>query len=337
MLRKQHGLRLDFERIGERPELERLRSVLVPAPRGRRASAPTLLVNGRLLPEQQAFVLAREIGFRELAIAERPLTSSYVNPTTFGEVLGQFQASYFAGAVLLGRDRLVPDLRRLFGQKTWDPAAFADLFARYGATPEMGFYRLTELVPHHFGVKELYFLRLKNKPGSGHYALTKSLNLSSAPVPAGTTADEHYCRRWAGVQALKKLARRQAAGQGHDAPVLQARRVRFVGEEQGDGREVFTVAAARPQSLRRGTNAAVSLGFVMDASFKRAARFWNDPAVERCDVGLTCERCPIPPSECKVRAAPPLALEKAERGVQREAALAALAEEVRREAEAMSA
>ena len=337
VLRKQHGLRLDFERIGEVPELERLRSVLVPGTRGARPAAPTLLVNGRLLPEQRAFVLARELGFRELAISERPLTSSYVNPATFGEVLGQFRASYFAGAVLLGRDRLVADLRLLFGQKTWDPEAFAGLFDRYGATPEMGFYRLTELVPHHFGVKELYFLRLKNRPGSGDYALTKSLNLSSAPVPAGTTADEHYCRRWASVQALKALARRQAAGKGHDAPVVQARRVRFVGGDESEGREVFTVAAARPQALRRGTNAAVSLGFVMDTAFKRAVRFWNDPAVERCDVGVTCERCPIPPSRCKVRAAPPVMLEKADRLDRRETALAALAEEVRREAAARSA
>jgi transcriptional regulator with XRE-family HTH domain/predicted transcriptional regulator len=337
VLRKGHGLRLDFERIGETPELERLRSVLVPPMRGARGTAPTLLVNGRLLPGQQAFVLAREIGFRELGIPERPLTSSYVNPSSFGEVLGQFQASYFAGAVLMGAGRIVADLRSLFGEKTWDGGAFADLFTRYGATPEMGFYRLTELVPHHFGIGELYFLRLKNKPGSGHYALTKSLNLSSAPVPAGTTADEHYCRRWASVRALKALARRQAAGKGHSAPLVEARRVRFVGDEAGDGREVFTVAAARPQSLRRGTNAAVSLGFVMDAQFKRTVRFWNDAAVERCDVGLTCERCPIPKDECKVRAVPPAVLHRAERLERREDALAALAEEVRRESEAMSA
>ena len=69
------------------------------------------------------------------------------------------------------------------------------------------------------------------------------------------------------------------------------------------------------------------LGFHVDRAFKRAVRFWDDEAVPRVDVNLTCERCAL--ADCRVRAAVPTVLRAEERQAELEAAIEALREEVR--------
>jgi hypothetical protein len=48
----------------------------------------------------------------------------------------------------------------------------------------------------------------------------------------------------------------------------------------------------------------------MDDAFRERVGFWNDPNLRRSEVGLTCERCPLPQEACAVRAAPPSILER---------------------------
>jgi transcriptional regulator with XRE-family HTH domain/predicted transcriptional regulator len=314
LLEADHGYRVETRTLRAHPVLGDLRSVYVAGAR------PTLYVNGALRDEQLGFLYARELGFLTLRPEERPATSSWLQVTSFEQVLANFRASYFAGALLLPSAALDADLRSLFAQPGWNARAFVRALARYRATTEMLFYRLTERLPAAFGLSEVFFLRFHRHAGEDHYRLTKALNMSRVPVPHGVDPGEHYCRRWAAMAALRELAAEDPADGG---PVVAAQRAYFVGERA----EFFTLAAARALALQPGAHTAVMLGVLVDRAARRVVRFLEDPALPRVEVNLTCERCGIP--DCAVRAAAPTALHTAEALAQREEALAALVAQTR--------
>jgi transcriptional regulator with XRE-family HTH domain len=295
VLEGEYGYRLDFETLPEHPDLRGFRSIYL----GGRP--PKLLVNGRLMPSQQRFILAREVGYRYLGLKSRAVTSSWIRVESFDQVLNNFCASYFAGALLIDRDRLVADLRRLFALERWDGEEILACMRRYDATPEMFFHRLAELLPRLFGLDELFFMRF-SEGGTGQYHLTKSLNISRVPVPHGVGQHETYCRRWPALRLLRQMREHpEGAAAGPPGPLVAAQRSQFLDADV----EFFVIATARPLALTSGANSSVSLGLLLDDNFKRTVRFWDDPAVPRVLVNLTCERCPLTANECPERAAPP--------------------------------
>ena len=317
------GYRIDTQALAADAELCSLRSVLVPASETSGGTSPTLYVNGRLLPEQLAFVYARELGFLELKAAHRPLTSSWIQVDRFEQVLDNFRGSYVAGALLLPAAVIDAALVGLADAPTWDASGLGALLTRTRSTPEMLFHRLTQRVPEALGLDELFFLRVHQPAGTDTVALTKSFNLSRVPVPHGVADDEHYCRRWADSVALRELDRQEARAAGRGEPggglVVAAQRQHFLAENA----EFFVVSVARPLQLQPGTHSAVSLGVLRTRATRRRIRFWDDPALPLVDVSLTCERCPL--TDCRVRAAPPRLLAAAEAARRRTEALAGLA------------
>ena len=93
ILEENHAYTVEETELAEHPDLNRLRSVL----RGN----GMLSINGKLLSSQKAFILAREIGFLEMEIKERPLTSSWIKVQNFDQLVNNFKASYYGGALLL--------------------------------------------------------------------------------------------------------------------------------------------------------------------------------------------------------------------------------------------
>lgn len=310
VLTRRWGYRIDDRTLPASRELAGLRSLFA------EGSPPTLYVNGRLLPVQRAFLLAREVGYRALGLATRALTSSWLKVESFDQVLNNFRASYFAGALLIPAAALEPRLRRFFAARTFRPDALLSALDRFGATPEMLFYRVTELAPSRFGLPELYFVRFQRDAERRRARLTKVLNLSRVPSPHGVGGHEHACGRWPGIAILSDpaLERERAA------TPIRAQRSRFL----SDGVEFFVVAAARPLALKPGAVTSVSLGFRVDERLAATAKFLDDPAVERRDVDLTCERCPLPAKECAEREAPATERDRARGIAAREAAIAAL-------------
>jgi transcriptional regulator with XRE-family HTH domain/Zn-dependent peptidase ImmA (M78 family) len=298
ILEHEHGYVLDEETLPAHPDLKSLRSVF------RDGSPPRLLLNGRLMPSQKAFVLAREIGYRHLGLTERPATSTWIKVESFDQVLNNFKTSYFAGALLIDRDILRADLGRFFARPRWDGAGLLAGMRRYDATPETFFYRLTQLIPRFFGLREIFFMRFSQAAGTGNSELTKVFNLSRVPVPHGVGAGETYCRRWPALRLLKEMGR---SGKRRGArPSVTAQRSHFLDEEA----EFFVITMARPLALTDRANSCVSLGFLADEAFRSHVRFWNDPAVPRVEVNLTCERCRLSSASCHERAAPASLYEK---------------------------
>ena len=321
LLESEYGYRIDTDTLSDHPDLSGFRSVYT------EDGGPVLFLNGGLMPVQQAFIYGREIGYQELGADVRATTSSWLKVESFDQVLNNFKASYFSGALLIDREALADDLTALFEQPTWDDARFLDCMSRYQATPEMFFYRLTELVPNLIGLDEIFFMRFHNEAGSNDFQLTKVLNMSQVAVPHGLGRSEHYCRRWPAMQLLRTLARQQAHrtnGAPVDTPIVRAQRSHFI----NNGAEFFVISAARPLSLSDDTNSCVSLGFLMNDTFKERVHFWGDASVPRMDVNLTCERCPLSAAECKERTAPPTIHERDQVQRRQEIALEQLLDDV---------
>ena len=176
---------------------------------------------------------------------------------------------------------------------------------RYNATPEMLLYRLTELVPNHFGIDDFFFLRFYHEPGASNFQLNKILNMSDVPVPHGVGLNEHYCHRWPAIKLLQELEREQLDGpltkQPSEEPRIHAQRSYFINEEA----EYFVLSVARPLALQPGTNSCVSIGFLINDAFRENIKCWQDDAIPEVDVNLTCERCPLSHEQCGDRVAPP--------------------------------
>ena len=292
-LRERFGYDLDYETLADHPELGGFRSIFA---EGRR---PKLYVNSGLLAEQQAFLLAREIGHRVLGLRERSVTSTWIVVESFAQLLDNFRASYFAGAVLIDRAWLVAKLRDLFGRRRWEPARFLRLLREARSTPEMFFHRLTEVVPAELGFHETYYLRFSITGEERRLRLTKVLNMSRIPLLQGMGLDEHFCRRWSAIRILQRLA-----GEPHaaDDPIVSARRSTFFEY----GQEFFVLSMARPLALDPASFSSSTIGFRLDDRFRETVRFWDDPALASEDVHTTCERCPLLPDQCLDRVAPPV-------------------------------
>jgi XRE family transcriptional regulator, fatty acid utilization regulator len=322
-LEEAHRYVIDDRTLARDPELSGLRTVFIDGPR------PRLLVHPSLSPTQRAFVFGREIGFRVLGLTPRPETSSWVRVESFDEILNNFKASYFSGALLIEEEELVGALEALFRRRRWDAGAYLEMMERFDATPETFAYRLSQLLPARLGIQRLYFMRFQNAAGSPDYELTKVLNLSGVATPRGVGSREHYCRRWVALQLLREIGEREEGGGTAQVPEIRGERAHFAPE----GVEFFVISAARPLFLQGGVNTCITLGLLMDDTFRKRVRFWDDPAVRRRKVGLTCERCPLPAEECSVRVAPPLILQADRLRERRVAALEALRIQADREGE----
>jgi transcriptional regulator with XRE-family HTH domain len=311
LIQNSFGYRLDEKQLEEHKNLMQFRSVLVKKNR----QPPVLLINPALSERQGKFILAREIGYQVLGIKERAITSPPERVDSFEQVLNDFRASYFAGALLMNSERVTRDMEELFRSESWRPERLRAFLNRYEVTPEIFLYRLTELLPQHFGIK-LHFLRFNHE--DGRFRLVKHLNMSQVLIPGGTGVDEHYCRRWLAIRILRDLETKRAAGQKLDEPLIDAQLSRFV----DSGTHFLCIGMARHLALNPAATSSVSLGFRFDQQLERAIKFAHDPAITRLDINGTCERCPLPSEDCSDRAAPPrlLELEKAHREIERELA-----------------
>ncbi len=309
-LTSEYGYEIGEIPLDKYPELKKFRSICTSG------TPRKLFLNGKLLPSQKAFLLAREIGFCYLKLKEHPTTSTWLEVSSFAEVLNNYKASYFAGTLFINRDLLTKDLEIFFAREKWDGHEFLSIMRRYEATPEMFLYRLSQLIPKYFGLQEMFYLRFNNEVGSKEFKLTKELNMSRVVVPYAIGLNEHYCRRWLAIDLLKQLAeipKRKLK----DGTIADVQRSHFM-----DGNaEFFVISVARPLALTEETNSSISLGFLLNDNFKNTVRFWNDSSIPIVEVNETCERCSLPKSACKERATPPTIYRKQQLQKTREEAL----------------
>jgi transcriptional regulator with XRE-family HTH domain len=295
ILELAYGYKIDDKSLSKYPELQSLRAVYNPHKK-------RLLLNDRLNERQRAFQLAKECGFNALQLKERPLASNMLRINNFEEVLNNYQAAYFAVAILINRNAFVRDIQAFFGLKTWDAQFLIDLMVKYQASPEVLFQRFN-LLTKYFKLDKVFFMRIIHDTERDGFDIDKELHLNRKHQPHATGLNEHYCRRWLSVKLLRQL---QAHNPTQTNAVSGVQRARFV----DSGEQYLVISIAKQGYPTVGRNVGVMLGVLLDEQAQRSIAFWDDPNIESIDINVTCERCGI--QNCAERAAPPTVIQKRE-------------------------
>jgi hypothetical protein len=308
IIERTFGYQLDHSQLAGQPALSSYRSVFI------KGARPKLLLNPALQPMQIKFILARELGYQYLDLKERANTSAPDKVESFQQVLNDFKASYFAGALLMPRVDTLADLQEFFQLQSWSPYRLLNMLDKYDVTPEMLFYRFCELIPQFFGIK-LHFLRFHNT--NGNFKLVKQLNMNNLHLPSGIGLHEHYCRRWLALRLLKELSVAQASGEAGSVPLVGVQISEFLESHE----RFFNFGFARPLALSASGSSSVIVGFRIDAELKQIIRFVEDPAIPVVIINETCERCPLVGDQCTVRSAEPTILREEKLKLERNVAL----------------
>jgi len=298
ILQNFYGYQIEEFTRESHPDLITIRSVYNP-------KTSKLLVNGDLSPEQRAFTFGRELGYQFLQLKNRPYISSVIEVNSFEQVLNNFKASYFAGAVLINKNVLVDRLTYFFASPKWNGDMMLSIMRLFNATPEMFYHRLSNLMTSHFKINNLFFLRFNNEVDHKLFYLTKEMHLAKLHTPHGTALNEHYCRRWVSLTILKDLEKIQKEeGYNPEKVLCKAQ----VSEYIDTNNHYFVMSLAKPSPPNKKMNSSITLGFAIDDNLRSMAQFLNDPALPRRKVNETCERCGA--VDCAERMKPPLVLEK---------------------------
>ncbi|KPM46992.1 helix-turn-helix domain-containing protein [Jiulongibacter sediminis] len=295
ILKSMYGIEISYFDEEDQPIIANMRSVFRP-------ESKILMINKRISEDQRAFTMAKELGFQYMGLKERPFTSSSIEVQSFEEVLNNFKASYFAGAILIRQELIIEALKDWFAQKTWKPEVVTEMAERFHATPETLFHRISNVLPKHFGIDKFLFMRFDALPGSQQYFLTKEMHLSKRLGPQ-ENKEEHYCRRWVSIEILDHLSSKQEAGK-YTGPIVDGQ-FSYLKNRKHD---FFVLAMARPLNIKRQLNISVSLGFEVNDQLKSKIKFLNDKQIDKREVNQTCERCGI--FDCKERVAAPTILQK---------------------------
>ena len=93
-----------------------------------------------------------------MQLKERSFETQLNKEASFEKLLNNFKASYFAAALLMPADALVADVKEMALQTEWSIDTIKDLLGKYQVTPETFLQRLTNILPKHFGVDDLFFI-----------------------------------------------------------------------------------------------------------------------------------------------------------------------------------
>ncbi|WP_317169933.1 helix-turn-helix domain-containing protein [Flammeovirga agarivorans] len=313
-LKQVCGYHLDHNSISEHPALDTFRSIL----KSDTDHSKTLLLNKKLNQRRRTFIYAREAAFHILGLADRSKTYSWMQVKSFDMLFNDYMATYFAGALLVPEERIIADIQKILEGSTFSFDNFIELILKHNTSPETFLYRMMSILPKHFGLSKIFFLRLDHKPGSNVYSLTKELHLDGLHSPHGTVLSEHYCRRWVSLKIFEDLEKNRAEGK-HDKYICDAQISKYI----TSGKEYFCISVARALPLvDESIDTSITIGFLMNDKFREKTNIWQSEKVRMEFVNETCERCPS--VDCSVRASDALVLKKHRKEKERITALEAI-------------
>ncbi|MDC8004434.1 helix-turn-helix domain-containing protein [Aureisphaera galaxeae] len=291
ILVEEYGYTIKEDELDKYEALGNLRSVFAP-------KTKTLLLTNEVDEAQRTFIYAKELAYNFMGVEERLYTFPWIKFDTFDQVLNNFYASYFAGALILPKSKITTQLNEIFEKDTFDIAAFLEALGAFNASPESFYQRLTNILPKEFNIKNLFFLRFTHRAKSDRFRLKKELHLSHQHSPHANETNEHYCRRWVSLKVLKDISK---CKKDHEFDIQ-------ISNYQKDDMKYLVLSSATKDPFKEDYYRSISIGLLINKQLQRKIQFLEDPSITTQNVGVTCERCSI--IDCKVRKAPATVLEK---------------------------
>ena len=298
ILINEYGYRikvLNFEKDDE--DLQDLRSIYIDENR-------TLLINDIVEKSQEEFIFAKEIAYNYLNLVERLDTFSWAKFDNFKQLLNNFYMSYFAGAVLIPKKELSKSISSFIQTPTWDTAYFQSIINQFTSSPETFYQRLTNILPIHFDIKDLFFLRFNHKVGTNKYHITKELHIAQRHSPHANETSEFYCRRWLSINTIKILEDDPERMHVNDCQISTY-------PEQGNSK-YLVISSATKDPFKLDNIRSVTIGILITDAITEQLALINDKEIPLNFVGVTCQSCGI--KDCKERMVPTTTLEKINKG-----------------------
>ena len=310
LLLRVYHIRVDRQYLADHPTLQHLRSVYIP-------EQLTLYLGPDLSPAHERFLLGKEIGFQTLRPPDRPYETRMLEIESFEKLLANFRASYFSVALLLPEAVIIDYVRTMQQWREWRGEDMLTWLAACNVTSEMLIQRLANILPRHFGVKQLFFLRFFTGPSMQKFIVTKEMHLSQLHDPHANQLDEHYCRRWISIRLIRQLKAQQGM-ENISGPIIGAQ----ISHYWNTPNAYFCITLAKSTRENQENSSSVTIGLLVNEQLLETFPFLTDPAIVSKDVHTTCERCPI--LDCVARAVPPVFLQRQKRRTDIRGALAAM-------------
>lgn len=291
ILIEEYGYIIQDDELNKYEALGSLRSVFVP-------KTKTLLLTSEIDEAQRTFIYAKELAYSFLGIKDRLYTFPWIKFDTFDQVLNNFYASYFAGALIIPSVKIKTQLSEIFEKDTFDRSLFLKAIDAFNASPESFYQRLTNILPKEFNIKNLFFLRFAHEAGSRKFHLKKELHLSYQHSPHANENNEHYCRRWVSLEVFKNIAKSKKE---HEFDLQ-------ISNYENVGMKYLVLSSATKDPFKQNHYRSISVGVLINKQLQRKLNFLKDSKIRNQNVGVTCERCAI--KDCEVRQAPAIILDK---------------------------
>jgi hypothetical protein len=252
----------------------------------------TLVIDQGIKLKEKNFILARQIAYQLLKVKEQPRHTNHRRFESFDQLFDHFSANYMASCLLIPKEELCADLKKIFDNPVWDQDNFTRLMTKYACMPENIFYRMSQLLPTVFGIENLFVLRYDYDQEKNRFEVLRELHLANLHSPHAVKNEEHYCARW----VTHKMANRLVSGQTD--VIVGGQRSKFYGTTN----EYLVLTCGFSKSDKVKDFGSVSLGITINEKTIEVLKFLNDKAFDTITVSEVCERCPV--SDCKERLAP---------------------------------
>ena len=295
ILIEEYGYTIDDKELSKHNNLDELRNIFIP-------KKNTLLIDNNISEAQKTFIYAKELAYNFLAIKDRLYTFPWIKFENFDQVLNNFIASYFAGALIISRQSLTEKLTNFFSLEEWKPLELHKIIKYYNCSQETFYQRLTTILPKYFNIKNLFFLRFTHREDHFEYRLNKELHITQQQAPRANRNNEHYCRRWISIKTIQDLEKTSKY-----RPTFGAQISSYIDQKN----EYLVLSSATKDPFKRDINRSVSIGMLLSPHLKKKLNFLKENTFPKKIVGITCETCAV--KNCAERAAAPLRLEKKEK------------------------
>ncbi|WP_299157348.1 helix-turn-helix transcriptional regulator [uncultured Tenacibaculum sp.] len=308
ILIQEYGYTINTEELSKHQKLSELRNIYIPKNK-------TLLIFDDINEAQKTFIYAKEIAYNYLNIENRLYTFPWIKFESFDQVLNNFIASYFAGALIIPKDNLIKKLTHLFSLQEWQPIQLHKIIKSFHCSDETFYQRLTNILPKHFNIKNLFFLRFTHKENSSVFRLSKELHITQQQTPHANRNNEHYCRRWVSLKTIQDLEKTSTKKSTYSIQISSYENTK---------NEYLVLSAATSDPFKDSINRSVSIGLLLSPHLKKKIQFFKEDTFTKKTVGVTCESCGV--KNCNERVAEPRILNKQLRNLEIEKTIESILE-----------
>jgi transcriptional regulator with XRE-family HTH domain/Zn-dependent peptidase ImmA (M78 family) len=276
VLVKEYQFEINYDGIRNQQDLTSVRYIFIAGKK------PILLLNNNIDERRQLFILARELGICVMNLSPRNYTSSWIDSQSFSHVLNNFQAYYFANALILDERIFTKGIVDFTKKTVFSAQEVLALMQKSQIHAEPFMLRLTNLVPRYFRFSHLFFIRYNENLSDHVLKMTKVLHGSGLTKSSAAALEIKACQRWVAHTTLTRLSAVGEPNKFSNEPICTVYKVKY---EESD-RSYLVISVAQRMLPTTNMNSCISVGFLINDRFSEKTKFLSDPGIEEHTVSF---------------------------------------------------